>query len=763
MRQQASPVKLLDVVVGTKEKRVLAIQQNGDVTVFSEDLQTTSLEVSLASHHCEALKVLAIQSLTPSEAKKTILKRRPDILNDTTPETIYLATTYCHIDESRSSNGIRYAVWAIDVAGSAFTSRGKALYPKTDHELAAPGNKGKSSCAFNPRASSVLGRTGQTVKSYDLTGLVPCLSSTLRPTLSGNYEIIPISPAFALCAFQDTLQLYDLNFQSIQAQTNLPRANLKRKRQRGGHEERPLEFIAYFPQSARAIGRQQNQLFAVDIRTGSSRRVLETGGSLLHNIGRGTSRDEALTTNHSNKQVISAISMSQDDSEFLLHWKSTRENLERLAQAGDVSGFEKLFVDDVQKAAVQRSVFHKISEDLPTGRTNIPDETINYLLSKIFEPASSAPTAEADQNGTERGVKIQIPSAKLLLWISSLGLLSGRSIGTIMSSSPKNGETIGIPDIVLALIEVDPSCELLAGCLSNGFSPYVDEQVTVAKVLIQQALDTASETTVADTHSQVNGRTAAMQPSNSSVNPIQMSSSSSESPWLPVALQRALIASLDRLGTAAASTISTNLKASFSQREALALIQFLRQQLFQGGHTRSLQSIPLDGEVPRTVKLDAAVKLLSSCVDAIGPLGFFGGFDNEDFIGNIVPELLTEITNTKQGLEDTSELQGILREVLRYATSMKRQRAAGARIPLPPTGDDSRQRPGAIMTLYTEVNEGEDSFQPGPLPLSLKVENAVSATKLMKDGRVKKRSIRQKRMLERRNKGGQYSFERLVL
>lgn len=331
-----------------------------------------------------------------------------------------------------------------------------------------------------------------------------------------------------------------------------------------------------------------------------------------------------------------------------------------------------------------------------------------------------------------------------------------------MSPPSKTGESISIHDIVQALLEVDPSCELLAGCISNGFTPYVEEQVTVAKVLIQRALDTASETTVTDTDSQVNGTTAAMHPSDSSANPIQMSSSASESHWLPVALQGALIASLDRLGTASASTISTNLKASFSQREVLALVQFLRQQLFQGGHTRSLQSIPIDGEVPRTVRLDAAVKLLSSCVDAIGPLGFFGGFDNEDFVGNIVPELLTEITNTKQGLEDTSELQGILREVLRYSTSMQRQRAAGARIPLPPTGDNSRQRPGAIVALYTEVNEGEDSFQPGPLPLSLKVENAVSPTKLMKDGRVKKRSIWQKRMLERRNKG-QYSFERLVL
>jgi len=111
-----------------------------------------------------------------------------------------------------------------------------------------------------------------------------------------------------------------------------------------------------------------------------------------------------------------------------------------------------------------------------------------------------------------------------------------------------------------------------------------------------------------------------------------------------------------------------------------------------------------------------------------------------------------------------SELQGILREALRYQESIQRHRDAGARIPPHIAGRSFQQRPGAILTVYSEALEGGENQQEGSaLPLSLKLENVVSPMKIRKGaGSVKRRSVWQKKMLERRNKG-QYSFERLVL
>jgi hypothetical protein len=285
----------------------------------------------------------------------------------------------------------------------------------------------------------------------------------------------------------------------------------------------------------------------------------------------------------------------------------------------------------------------------------------------------------------------------------------------------------------------------------------------VVQLLIQRALDTALDRATAESTSQVTAGNDL--PSNTIDTQVQsFAGSSAETPWLPNSLQRALVTALDKFGTAACSVISANVKALLSQREVLALIQFLRQQLFQGGHTRSFQSLSVDDEVPRTVRLDTAIKILSSCIDAIGPLGFFGAMDNEDFIGNIIPELVTEITHTKQGLEDASELQGILREAIRYQESIRRRQAAGAHMPNHDAGLASRERSGAIVTVYSEALEGEESLGLGPsLPLSLKIEHVVKPMKIRKGGgQIKQRTIRQKRMLERRMKG-QYSFERLVL
>ncbi len=47
LRDRDSPVALLDVVPGDREKQVVVVQQNGSLTIFSEDLQSTHAEASL--------------------------------------------------------------------------------------------------------------------------------------------------------------------------------------------------------------------------------------------------------------------------------------------------------------------------------------------------------------------------------------------------------------------------------------------------------------------------------------------------------------------------------------------------------------------------------------------------------------------------------------------------------------------------------------------------------------------------------------------
>ncbi|KIW64026.1 hypothetical protein PV04_08987 [Phialophora macrospora] len=760
LRNQDSPVTLLDVVQGSRGKQVLVVQQNGNITIFSGDLQIASSGALLSSQHDKGMRVLAVQHVTLAEAQRTILKQRPDMASAAGPVSSCLAVAYDESGQGGSVNSFRYGVWATDIDGGTSASSGKILHPLFEHDLSLAGNRtdvlNDKSCTFDSRASHLSVRAGHKFLSYDLTGLVPLLASTLHIGISGPHEILAISPAFAVCSHDEILQLYDLKYQSVQAQKDTKQANLKRKRDMRLNEGvGPIELVAYYPQSARIIGRRRHHLVAIDITAGGPGRLLETGNNLLHNIGRAISGPN-LTAKSPEKQLL----LEHDKPAVVLrssvNWESLRHRLDQLTLSGDVAGFETVVADEIWKT-------HSVDE-LPEAGTSIPDFKVNYILSKIFQPVVGSDAADDERSATHKHVKIQFYSPKLISWISSQGLLSSRGVEKALESTASNAvKGLGAHTIAQALLDADPSCDLLVNCIENGFSPYVEEQAAVVQLLIQQALDSLSETAVAEAKSQANGTMDIDVVSDTAETHVQtLTATSTENPWLP--MQGALIAALDRFGTAASSTISSNLKGLLSQREVLALIQFLRQQLFKAGHTRSLQSLPMTEEAPHTVRLDAMIKLLSACVDAMGPLGFFASLDNKDFVDTLIPELVTEVTNAKQSLEDVAELRGILREALRYQESVQRQRAAGADTRAHAASNGLQPRPGAIVTVYSEAVEGEENLQSGSmLPLSLKAQDVVTAGKIRKGGgQVKLRSIRQKRMLERRNKG-EYSFERLVL
>ena len=600
--------------------------------------------------------------------------------------------------------------------------------------------------------------------TYSLTGLIPSLASTLHIQSSGSHEIMAISSAFAVRSSHESLQLYDLNYQSLRCQKDTSKTrhrHLKRDREAASHEGTGvIKFVAYFPQSARIIGKRGPQLLAVDIPASPSKRQLETGSSLLQNIGRGVRRSD-IPSKGLGKEIICGQDRAVLDPTVALDWKHTRQRLDHLAQAGDVGGFEDAFVDAAQSTSSQQSF-----DSIPSNFAASTEHMVDYLLSKIFELEASSGGAKSGHH-TGKKLKVCLPSAKCIRWVCRLGLLSGNRVSQALAGAAGSvGQMVAVQAVAQALLDADSSCALLMTSIANGFSPYVEEQAAVVQVLIQRALD-MSETS--ETIEEISGALAngAMDVDGALVDPevpVKTFSASTENPMSSATLHEALVAALDRLGTAASPSISRHLKAAFSQRQVLALIQFLRQQLFQAGHTQSYQSRNTEEDLPHNVALNAIVKILSGCVDAVGPLGFLGALDNEEFIGNVVPELLTEITNTKQSLEEVSELRGILREALRYQESIERQQRAGARLPMHATGQPLQQRPGAIMTLFSDAVEGEEDIRPGTaLPLSLKSENVVSPTKIRKGGgQVQKRSAQQKMMLEGRNKG-QYTFERLVL
>jgi hypothetical protein len=755
LKDQDSPVVHLDVFVNRGEKQIVAIQHNGAFTAFSADLQSKISQGRLVSSVAESFRLQTVKILTVSEAQRTVLKRRPDVVNSATATSICIVAV--HVEPISSVKSVRYALWTVNVDSSGHS---KTAQPVIDHQLTldteAQVDSGPKpqTYSFDSKTSSLFVHARREFKAYDLTRLVPVPTSTLSDLTSG-YSALAVSSALAIYSVYEDLRLYELKFGAVHAEINIKPKTLKRKRANPEVQHGTLDFVTYFPNSSRLIARRQNQLLAIDISSRSSSRTLHKGSSLLQNIGRAA--DGRIAT----LQPILPKSTPNNaavDSE--IPWRPVQEKLDQLYQDGDYAAFEDTFSKHIWDCSQSLSTA-RITGELPCFGVPALEVKTNYLISKMFQLVKPADSNKSQSATDKAQMTVRIPSSKLLKWFAKLGMLSSRNIQQIMTT--KAAGAIDASVVVDALNEADDTMVLLTICLENGFSPYVDDQAAIVQRLVQVALDMhvdatpiLEQTRSPDVDTEIPEKQLQ-----------QLPQSATESSWLPKELQQALILAINNFGSSSRSNVSTNLKSKLSQTQVLALIQFLRQQLFQAGYTRSSTITPtIYPSSLSTIDLAAAIKVLSGCIDAIGPLGFsFAGVENEDFIGNIIPELVTEIANTKQSLDDVAEVQGTIRESLRYHQSITKHQNCGARVTHHPNGIlTEHQQPGSIITIYAEPTNGDANMQNGAcLPLSLKVDNVVDPLKVRKGGgQVMKRSVRQKMMLERRMVG-EYAFERLVL
>ncbi|KAK5044612.1 hypothetical protein LTR84_010626 [Exophiala bonariae] len=758
LNQQYSDIVLLDLISGAndQQKQVFVLQQDGTITIFSEDLAQTITETSIST--TKSMRILAAQHLSGTEAGKSVLKQRPDLVNAAAPNASYLAVVYTTSNDRQVNlEKLYYAVYAIEES-----TRDDRVRSLSECSLGMNGRETKSidvksvSCTFSSSVSHLHLRFGGSLFTYALSGILPQQTSVLHTGFTGPSEILAISPVFAISSHQRNLRLFDLKYQTTQAHVDPSRSALKRKRNQSGAEP-PIEFVTYIPKLARIVGKCRNQLVAIDIIAKEDpKRLLRVGSNLIQNIGQTIMASDShyeMKTGLKNLTIGTIGQGNTSDDE----WQNSRRQLDQLAQRGDVAGFEDAFIYEVRKPYLALSYTGNMDDDFPAA--SIPDVKSKYLLTKIFR----LETASAGDRPTHANIilRVQLPSVRLILWLSRLGLLSTRLVQTAMHGTTPYamGEFLQPGAVAQALLALDPTLQLLQKCIENGFSHYVDEQAATVHMLITQALSFPGD----EIEDQGNGA-----PSHEVIKlaetQLQTTGDDSQTSWVPEQVKQALVAALNRFGSAAVSTVTPILKKSFSQTEILALIQLLRQQLFQGGHTQSFRTLALletDDKV--VVSLEAVVRVLSCCIDSIGPLGLIGTIDNEAFVDSIIPDLLSEIASTKESLEDAAELQGILRETLRFHESFQRNRKGDARSNLG-AGKELKQQPGTIVTLYSDLGEGMDGPGEGrSLPLSLGVDTAISSHKVRKGGgQILRRSAREKNMLRQRQKGP-YSFERLVL
>ncbi|RVX70787.1 hypothetical protein B0A52_05438 [Exophiala mesophila] len=768
LAHKESPLIALELISNDDENRnyILTIQLNGAVTVLSEDLSTIITRISLTSS--APIHIVGAQCLSSTIAAATVLQQRSDLLIPNGPQCSYVALAYTIPNSGDATpSKIFYGLWPINVAAVNETS----ILPLFEHDLGLQEYEAtlvaskRHSCTFRLHAR-YLDLKGPSLQSFELSGVRPIrvyVSSNKQPI---SQQTMAISKKFALSSSQEALRLWDLEFETTQAILDLKTLNRKRKLSRTGIDSHggQIELVTWYHKLGRVIGRRRNHLVAIDITSEQgSKKVLESGTRLIDNIGKGVSLQDKSTTTASDVQVT-VIGPTNVSANLSLEWRHTKKILDRLAQAGDVSQFENTFMSMLSDQSLQAVTQQQQHGDLSASQVGVPTTYVDYVLSKVFERATTTnPTADAEggvgnaiaaENGDpgHSQLRVKLKAERLILWLSRFGSLSTHRVNIAMSPVGEIKQPLGPDAVAQALVELDPTLNLLSKCLQNGFTPYVNEQSSIVLMLIQIALSGSGDS------NQV-GPSDERNPEFGQLDRLERPSPSA---WVSDDVKRALVLALNRFGAAGPSTISSCLRKDFAPRELLALVQFLRQQLFQSGHTRSFQSQQVEPHSEEVVSLDAIVRVLSSCVDAIGPLGFFGSLENEDFIESIVPDLVSEIDNAKKGLEDATDLQGVLREILRYQESLQKHHDAQSRVSRIES-DGEAQQPGTIITLYSEGVDGREAQDVQLLPLSSRAEDLINPFKVRKGGgQVKKRSSRHISMLEQRQKGV-YSFERLIL
>jgi len=740
LKVQAPVFQIQPASIG--EKDVLVVQEDGCITVFPSNGDVVKHQCLLGDAKTP-IKLLAAQSLSKAEAQSSILKSRQDLVSTVAEEAIFIAAVYQNLETKH----IHLGIWILNPATpSASSNTSLELLLLHDLHEQRPGSVKKASAEFTLANSKLEISTTTSVRTFDITAIVPQKLSEREHFVPDLLSSLELSPEISLYLTPGKLLAYNKKFTALQASSSLNSGSLKRKRD--GDDSSRMTLIAYFSQMKRVLACNGSQLLAIDIHSrDGSRHPFKQGSLLAGNILRGDIGIEH-AGGASSQQTYSIGRLEREQQ--VQDWPIISKDLDNLAEQQDVKGFEERFKGAFK---LQRS------KDLTSSK--MPKSKVDYLLSKIF-------TIDTTTGGpASKPIKVALVLPELLQWCISGGLLETSRVAQALRLSQS---ALSPTAVAQALLDADQQHELLIGYVQHSpfFQPGVLTFIArslVNKVLQQSELETQGTLTNGEleTNSLVPGQQLVLGARSS-----ELSTSTPTTTCLAYALKR--------LALTGPAIVSEQMRtSSFGQRELLALIQFLRQQLFLGGYTRlgGMRNYPSPpastaGEeveesmvAQRQIPLQGLVTLLNGCIDALGPVGLLGSAEEGAFVEKMVPELLSEVISASQAVEDSNMLQGILRETLRYAESVERQPfEVRSKVEKKDINDVGK---GQIVTLYSEPDSAEPGALSGStLPLSLKAEEDIDRFKVRKGGQVQRRSAREVGMLKDRLKSA-YAFERVVL
>ncbi|KAL2808246.1 hypothetical protein BJX63DRAFT_40757 [Aspergillus granulosus] len=799
VKDSSSPIAFIGIVPNSSTEDedkgpfdVLAVHRDGRARRLSPDLETQRWSIS-PSKFAEGNSPHPIHGcflLEFDDARKSLLKRRPDLvslalgdsaISGTDDPSILLLVSYPDAEEITFSE-VKVQIFSVSTRPLSRTADesqnmrhlSTVTLPRAVEEKIDPS---RIQWQFHSSSAGLSLTFEKGFINFDLSQYTPAVTSKFILDGEDFSSVMRISPHSVIGAGRSMIALYDTQYKSIQRSIlsgGLPSSVTDKSR---------TTFINYFAKLDLVVATKGNSLLAFDLGSQSMSGISgkrSRDGLLIDAIGRGIGSASRWEKVSKKQRTDSTAALDLTSPEETDKWNRFAQDLRECVSRKDANGFDRV---------VEAYFGVGDSHVLPAPGQYVNTEKILFLLSLIFSVEGEV--ADKDKLSAAPSVNISVTlwPARTCRWLIRLGYLYPGNVEAALRHSykPRILPSLPIGTFVQALKGSDPSLDRLVTVLKGPTALNPDELAQALKVFLASARSCTlpTEDDQEAPKALTDGKDETM-PDNAvavSANN-ELTASRSESPFSLRTTFTGLNTTLLKLHTHPHQTITTALRSALTRADLISIIHHLRLSLATGGHTTRFTETPPTPITPHLISpslpLNTIVGLLNSAIDAIGPTGWVSVSPSTDLNVDpeatglrdlaLIAEMKSEVSAALAGVEEATLLTGILREYLRYSTSVEsrpKHLTVGATADESTTSSTSIRHEklnGADLLIYGAQDEdGEGDVSGKLLPLSLKAVKGVSKTKVLKgSGKVVERSRREMGYL-RRKAAGKYTFERLVV
>lgn len=806
-QQSTNRVVFLGLVLNStasSKDSLVAVHEDGQIDCFDGDelkLLWTAPASALGrdtTTHTPVSSIVYCQLTDVNSAKKGLLKSRPDVLASfpgdfgvgANPADILLIISQpkeASLAEARTLHIVTFP--QVIEASNGLRSRSTQFLMSIQipwlHKK-APKDLGHIQYDTHVSSGLLYELAGGTLSTFDLTNSTPKIQSQISGDSLKSF--LRLSSSSVIAASAKNVGVYNTTFKSLQASIQLGLLSAKSDRKRKSEEERgdSLEFklVAYSPKLNIVHAIRGNELIALQIELRNESKRPRPMGLLIDSLGRGIRKND--TANQKDQARLGAVKildefaaaqdieaferllsqnvkMDRDDTDLLL-WKRLHDNKVQTDGLKSVEDVESLDVKPIPKWIWP--------DNYGTKYPKFDAFWTRYALRKIFSWTKKQTTtqAEGDIPGEEYCLLVEFFPYNVVEWLIRTGNLTTANIASALREDLLLSQIQSIPadQIMQALVELDPTMELLYLLLSNTYLN-ASELVHTMRLLMD-SLELFGDSKPQKQALVENGD---VYMGNGNVDAEIAEETEAANDDLQVAefhlgdesniRVQALSVALAKLHSLPTSAVVQALRNLLRSSEIVSLIHLLRFELAQGSWTSRYLDVAQEDQDLKVQDYNIVLvsDMLNCCVDAIGSGGWLSGdamlvngdhFESEELIAS----LKLEVSAALEGIEEVTYLKGLLAEMIRYGGAVQASMPVERKRKLASiSGENVKPRKERPITL----SHGKDS---AVLPLGLKAEQKISLQKVGAGGEIEKRSTRDIGRLKSK-KVGQYSLERIVI